>query len=173
MLIKKRILLTSVLILNGCVTPGEIPLKVDPAIIKPMTFDYEIKGVDKDTLFVRGRDHFATIYSDSRSVIRVQDPIDGVILGKGYVDWKIMTGSSVVPFVQCDAQYNVRFIAKEGKARLQLELINGVSAYSKCPGWPLPSVSGYEEIKTEFKEISNSFDSSLKGGGTLSSFKNF
>lgn len=170
---KKKLVVLSLILLGGCASTSPDKIRIEVNSIEPITYNYTGLKVDKDTLFVRARDHFATIYGDSKSVIRVQDPKEGIILGKGAVDWKLATNSWLIPFVNCTSNYNVRFIAKDNKARLQLELIKGVPVYSPCSGWPLPTVTAYEEIKAYFDNISIGVESALKGTGSVESFKDF
>ena len=167
----KILLFLSPLILFGCVSAPKLT-QIKSTDIKPITYDYKIHNTSKDTLFSRARNHFATIYGDSRSVIRVEDKKEGMILGKAAVDWKLKTGSSLIPHIQCTLNYNVRFMAKENKARLQLELIEGIPSYSECK-WELPTTDGYQEILASFKSISIGVEKSLHGSGSVESFKNF
>lgn len=171
---KIRTLLLLTAWLGGCVSnQGTELTPILETSIEPITYDYSLPNVDKDTLFFRARDHFATVYGDSKSVIRVEDTQQGLILGKGAVGWKLYTGSITIPYIQCTSNYNVRFMAKEFKARLQLELINGAPIYSKCSGWPLPTSAGYDEILLHFNDISLGVKKALDGSGSLKSFKDF
>ena len=157
-----------IIFLTGCVA---IPPIVKEDSITPSTYNYTELNADKNTIFIRARDHFATIYGDSRSVIRVQEQKEGIILGKGAIDW--ILDISGIGNLQCTAEYNVRFLAKDNKARLQLELINGAPSYSKCSGWPLPTETAYKKIQTEFDAISIQLEKALKGLGSVESFKDF
>ncbi len=90
-----------VIALSGCATVGPELTQISINDIKPITFDYSIPNASKEILFKRARNHFATVYGDSRSVIRVEDANEGVILGKGAVEWKLATGSFVIPYHSC------------------------------------------------------------------------
>lgn len=139
-------------------------------VVAPITYDYVVEGSSKADLFQRARDYFATSFGDSRSVIRVQDETEGLILGKAGAGWDI---SSPYIVLTCHSEYDVRFMAKEGKARLQLELQAGAPSYSKCSGWQYPSVSGYEKIKGDFKAFSESLGQALEGKGKSQAFRDF
>ena len=114
------------------------------------TYDYEIQNTTKSALWERARDYFAGAYGDSRSVFRVMDEEEGSIIGKGSATWPI---SSSLSQVSCSTDYHIRFIAKDNKARLHMELIEGVPVGSECSGWPLPSQEGYEKIIQSFNAI--------------------
>lgn len=159
--------------LSGCASSMKNPVQIDASLIEPQTYDYSFAGVDKDSLFIRARNHTATAFGDSNSVIRIQDQKDGIILGKGAVNWNLDTGSPLIPYIECTSSYDIRFMAKEGKARLQFELIQGAPVYSRCSGWGLPTPSGYEEIKRSFDQIALGFKNALSGSGALSSFSDF
>jgi len=127
------------------------------------TYDYSVVGVEKDVLWTRARDYFAKAFGDSRSVLRVQDQESSTLMGKGAASWSLATGV-------CASEYDIQFMAKDGKARLQLELNEGVPSYSSCSGWSWPSKSGYEEIVSGFHTFSNDLETALK---TKSSFSDF
>lgn len=169
---KQTLALLGILITGCAATHDPSYTKITTQEIKPITYDYAIPNTSKKDLFNRARDHFATVYGDSRSVIRVQDLESGMILGKGVIDWKLSTGSWLIPYINCSSSYDVRFVAKENKARLQLELVQGIVPGSECR-WDLPTVSGYKEIQTSFNAISTSLEKALNGQGNVESLKNF
>ncbi|MDD9305316.1 DUF4468 domain-containing protein [Aeromonas caviae] len=160
------------LFISGCAVGPDLTT-ISSSDIKPVTYDYSIPGASKEQLFKRARDHFATVYGDSRSVIRVEDEKEGLILGKGAVDWNLATGSPVIPYMSCVASYNIRFLAKDAKARLQIELIEGAPAFSQCSGWPLPTITAYKEILASFDGTSEGVKTALNGLGEESTFKDF
>lgn len=162
-----------VIALSGCATVGPELTQISINDIKPITFDYSIPNASKEILFKRARNHFATVYGDSRSVIRVEDANEGVILGKGAVEWKLATGSFVIPYMSCYAEYNLRFVAKDSKARLQMELIDGAPTYSQCSGWSRPTIPAYKEVLASFDNTSKSLSNALNGIGSENSFKDF
>ncbi len=151
------------IIVTGCVSVQ--PLKSD--VQKLFTYDYQILGQSQNELWKRARDYMATQFGDSRSVIRVMDEKDGTILGKGMITWPL------VGTARCPSEYHFRFAAKEAKARLQLEIINGVPAYSDCVGWPLPSESGYTHVVSSFNAIAKDLENSLNGKGATTNLKDF
>lgn len=137
----------------------------------PTTFTYDYKNLDasKSELFNRARNFLATNYGDTNEVLRVVDESEGIIIGRGSSPWTInkLAGN------QCSTTHNVKFAAKENRARLQFELVSGAPAYSGCPGWDMPTIDGYKEIKTDFDNFSERLEQALKGQGVDSSFSDF
>jgi|GEM_PF-1117680 len=162
-------------LLTGCAAPqmGPGATMVTEDVLQPHTYDYTISSAAKDVLFQRARDYFATSFGDSRSVIRVQDANEGLILGKGATSWNIETGMTFAPITTCYSEYDVRFMAKDGKARLQVELIRGAPSYSVCSGWALPTITGYQKILEGFNTFSKSLGVALEGKGRSEEFRNF
>ncbi|EOX1508754.1 DUF4468 domain-containing protein [Vibrio cholerae] len=115
--------------------------------IQPQTYTFlDLKG-DKGELRKKARNHIATVYGDSKEVMRVEDESEGSLIGKGLVQWKIID-SAISPY--CYSSYDIRFLAKDGRARLQLELLPGVPAGSECVAWTLPSKYGCDQVLTKF-----------------------
>jgi len=63
--------------------------------------------------------------------------------------------------------------SKDGKARLQFELIEGVPALSPCVGWPWPTQDGYKAITDSFADSAKNLELVLQGKGTKSKLKDF
>lgn len=159
--------------LNGCaVTPSPDMQPVGTSALSPVTTDYVIPGASKSDLFTRARNYLATVYGDSRAVIRVQDTDEGTIIGKGIASWCENTESLGMPLQFCgDSEYDIRFIAKDGKARLQVQLLKGAPAGSQAPGWPLPPQGAYHDIQKSFEDLSSGLKSALNGTGESVDFK--
>ena len=165
----KSILLTLIVLSSGCAT--YIPLeRLGNETKTTFTYDYEIESTNQNKLWKSARDYFAGAYGDSKSVIRVIDESEGTIIGKGTFSW--LMGSSQYT-ITCLTDYHIRFIAKDNKARLQLEIINSVPPLSKCTGWPLPSKNGYDLMLKSFQANSNALEIALNGGGSTNDFKDF
>ncbi|RUO58520.1 hypothetical protein CWE25_02435 [Idiomarina fontislapidosi] len=130
------------------------------------TYDYKDLNATKDEIFSRARNFLATNYGDTNEVLRVVDAKEGIIIGRGSSPWYIMTNS-------CSTEHNVKFAAKDNKARLQFELIQGAPAYSGCQGWAMPTEQGYQTIKSDFNAFSERLEQALKGEGKNSDFNNF
>lgn len=162
-------------LLTGCATPkvGPGAQMITSDVPKPQTYDYTITSASKEVLFQRARDYFATSFGDSRSVIRVQDENEGLILGKGAVQWYVQLENMQYPSLTCHSEYDVRFMAKDGKARLQVELMRGSPSYSMCRGWDWPTVVGYQKIMEGFNDFSKSLGVALEGKGRSEEFRNF
>ncbi|OLQ94581.1 hypothetical protein BIY21_08565 [Vibrio ponticus] len=96
--------------------------------------------------------------------MRVLDRDSAMILGKAGVKWTLSG------FGSCYSEYNLKFQAKDGKARLQYELLYGAAPYSECTGWPWPIVTGYEEVKTEFNDSAQKLEDYLRSEDSFSDF---
>ena len=162
-------LIISALFIGGCASTPPLVTLSDTAELT-FTYDYEMQNIEKSVLWKRARDYFAGAYGDSRSVFRVMDEEEGTIIGKGGASWPV--GSSVYQIL-CTTDYHIRFIAKDNKDRLQMKIIEGVPALSKCTGWPLPSQQGYETIVQSFNSNSEALKNALSGQGATNDFKDF
>lgn len=144
--------------ISGCISIEPTSKNVQ----KTFTYDYAVDSVDQEELWVRARDYLAKAYGDSRSVLRVQDREEGTLIGRGIETWYVMN-------YPCLSEYNVRFQSKDGRARLQLELIEGVPALSECQrSWP--TQSGYESIVSSFNQFSQGLEVALKQKSSFSDF---
>jgi hypothetical protein len=150
--------------LCGCV--GLTPMRRD--VQREFTFDYSVPSKAQVDIWRAARDFFAEAYGDSRAVFRVMDESDGTIIGRGIEQWNLSWTGNV-----CSTEYHVRFAAKEGKARLQLELIDGVPAGSECSGWPWPTEQGYSDIVASFNEAAKMLEAALLGHGSTKKLKDF
>jgi hypothetical protein len=157
------IFLTVIFLLSIIGCAGIQPIKDN--VQKEFTYDYVVDGKTKSELWKNARNYFAAVYGDFTQVARVMDENEGTIIGKGLAPWYLLGN-------KCGHEYHIRFMAKDGKARLQLELIPGVPPLSDCTGYPLPSEDGYQEIIKQFKEISLELEKALKGESksTLNNF---
>lgn len=151
-----------VILLSGCSTPT--PPEIKPILlsdIKAQTFTYsELKG-QQGALWEKARHHIAATYGKSQPVLRVENELNGTLLGKGVIRWKLQEGASSV---YCYSDYDIRFMARDNKARFQLKLLAGIPEISECSDWELPSKYGYEQILHEFKEMSDRLELSFKVG---------
>ena len=149
--------------ISGCASMS--PASKD--VQKTFTYDYEVESLDKEELWVRARNFFAEEYGDSRSVLRVQDREESTLIGRAIESWYL---SSLGMKTECLSEYNVRFQSKEGRARLKLELMEGVPALSDCTGWPWPTKNGYDSIVASFEQISQRLEEALKKSSSFSDF---
>lgn len=102
--------------------------------------------------------------------MRVEDESEGSLIGKGLVQWK-MIDSAISPY--CYSSYDIRFLAKDGKARLQLELLSGVPAGSECVAWTLPSKYGYDQILVKFGLMAKTFETILRSEDSIGGINDF
>lgn len=165
-MMKNIFLLSALLFLSGCPATLNLPMPVESNVQKIFTYDYSIPDTPKKTLFSRARNLFAESYGDSRVVFRVEDESEGLLIGKGLSSWFLLQS-------YCYTGYNIRFAAKDNKARLQLEVLEGAPPESHCKGWPMPSEDGYKEMVSNFESFSARMDQALRGKGTVDNFKNF
>ena len=128
------------------------------------TYDYTLEGKDKLTLWKTARNYLASIYMDSKDVFQVLDEEEGTIIGKGFHQWYV--GGTAA----CGSFYHIRFAAKEGKVRLQFEIIPGPT--SNC-GYKYPTESGYNSMVSEFQGISNELKKALQEDFGSGDFKDF
>lgn len=167
----KRVFALTVLALSiqGCAsTPENSPISKEELKLK--TYTYTNLDGDKALIWQKARNYLASTYNNSNTILRVSDEEAGTLIGKGAFKWKLLDqfGS---PY--CLSDYQIRFIAKDSKARLQLELLDGVPPLSECLGWPLPSGYGYQQIMSEFDDISTGLERSLRGEGKIESMSDF
>jgi hypothetical protein len=163
------IFFTAALLIQGCVsTPENTPIKKDQLEVKTYTYT-DLDGT-KELLWKRANNYLASTYNNSKAILRVSDIEQGTLIGKGSYRWK-MLDSYGSPY--CLSEYQIRFIAKDQKARLQLELLEGAPPLSKCIAWTLPSGYGYSQIMNEFDDISEGLENALRGSGKLESMSDF
>jgi hypothetical protein len=118
-------------------------------------YDYRVPGKTQAELYSSARNFMALTYQDSNKVIKAADEKAGTIIGIGVVGWNILPGSSQ----SCNYNYNIKFAAKDNKARLQLDLLGPIGG---C-GWDRPSEDGYQQISAHFDAIGNKLGTSLSG----------
>lgn len=78
----------------------------------------------------------------------------------------------MIKSVPCASNYNLIFIAKDGKARLQLSLLEGVVLPASC-GWHLPPKRDYAQIVQSFNNASESLGNALDNKSSIDRLKNF
>lgn len=132
---------------------------MDESAPTTFTYDYKELNATKSEIFNRARNFLATSYGDTNEVLRVVDAEQGIIIGRGSSSWSINKLSAD----ECSTTHNVKFAAKENRARLQFEIVSGAPAYSRCPGWDMPTIDGYQTIKTDFNAFSKRLEQALKG----------
>lgn len=167
----KIILCCFILGIQGCTNAPSSPnYPIPPKEVKAQTYTYLDLNDNKSDLWKKARNYIASAFGDSKAVLRVEDEDDGTLIGKGLIQWK-MLDSVLSPY--CYSNYDIRFVAKENKARLQLELLSGVPTGSECVAWKLPSRYGYNQILMKFNNMSSQLKNILKGEGKIESMKDF
>lgn len=134
-------------------------------------YEYAAPGKSQTDLFRDARNYLAMSYGDSKEVSRVEDEAQGTIIGKAIAPWSLSTDSALIPFIPCASNYNIIFVAKEHKARLQLTLVDGV-AMSSCQ-WTSPPKRDYPQIVKQFNGISAGLESAINGQSAVDRLKNF
>lgn len=125
--------------------------QISDSEIQPMEYVYENLDGNRTEIFKRARDFFAESFGDSTSVVRVSDVEQGKYIGKGVVSWVLSTGMVSVP---CASNYTLKFLSKDGRAKLEITLNKGIVAGHSCR-WDKPTVDGYSEVTAEFDRISS------------------
>lgn len=156
--------------LSGCISisPEKLPITNEK---RDFIYDFEIQGQSKIELFKSARNYLATSYGDSKDVSRIEDETEGTIIGKAVTQWKRTTGDWMIPYMPCYSRYNIFFVAKQEKARLQLSLVEG-AVMPSC-GWNLPPKQDYPQIVAQFNIIAQELESALNGNSEINKLKNF
>lgn len=141
-------LLPFVVMLTGCLKYATLTPKNSQ-----FQFDYSVPEKSQDEIWTSARNYFATTYKDLNAVMEVQDKSNGIFIGKGTTTWTLMGNS-------CPTYHSIRFKAKDGKARLRLEVIE--EAPIQCRGWPVPSEEGLIQVADSLKQIGKNLDKALK-----------
>lgn len=105
MIMKKVLILLSVILLSGCVTQG---IK-NPEQFKPF-FVVPVPGVEKEFIFAKTEEWLALSYWSSPDVIKVKNPESGVIIGRG-------KAYGVRNFLPTSYHYVERIEVKDGKIK--------------------------------------------------------
>lgn len=158
------LLAATISLLSGCKAMG--PISTDTK--REFTFDYQISGKSKDELYSAALTFIAMSYGDSNSVLKITDKDGGLIAGKGMSVWNEFGTNRHTP-------HELMFMAKEGRARLQLS-IPGTATKASFGGvyiWPMPSPGGYDQIVQQFNNFSASLENALEGSPESSNFSNF
>ena len=158
-------------ILTAC---GSVPIEQQPITSeqRDFTYDFVVAGKSKDDLFVRANDYLAVTYGNSKLISRVEDPSRGTIIGKAISNWGLTTDSFLIPQVPCYSNYDIYFVSKDGKARLQLSLVEGAPLPSSC-GWRLPPKRDYPQIVTQFNSIAKGLGDALNGRSVIDKISDF
>ena len=160
-----------VLMLSGCTTlsPEQKPITTEQ---REFIFEYAVPAKSKTELFKAARNHFALSYGNSKEVSRLEDEEQGTIIGKAVAPWSLSLDSIIIPAMPCASNYNLIFIAKDGKARLQLTLLEGAALPLSC-GWARPPKRDYPQIVSHFKSASESLSNALDNKAAIDRLKNF
>lgn len=138
---------------------------------REFTYEYAAPAKSKKELFKDARNYFAMSYGNSKEVSRLEDEEQGTIIGKAIARWNLSTDSPLIPYIPCASNYNIIFIAKDGKARLQLTLVEG-APMSSC-AWTSPPKRDYSQIVEQFKSISEGVGSAINNQSAVDRLKNF
>lgn len=159
------------ILLTGCVsTPSDqLPITTEK---REFLYDYTVVGKSKDELYVKANDFLAISFNNSKVISRVEDRKRGTIISKAIANWTLSTDGLIITGMPCYSSYDIYFIAKDGKARLQLELMEGAPNPSVC-GWKLPPKRDYPQIVNLFDSIAKEMGSSLNGNSKLDKLNNF
>lgn len=149
--------------------PDQLPITTEK---RDFVYDYSVPGKSQAELYRSARNFLATTYGDSREVARVEDEAQGTIIGQGVVEWSLTVDGLIIKGLPCASRYEIIYMAKDGRARLQLALKEGIVMPASC-GWSLPPKRDYAQITSRFDVISKGLDDALHGSSKLESLKNF
>ena len=170
---KKSSIITSTLLVVGISGCAAVPAENMPITTEKREFiyDFSIPGKVKKEIFKNARNYIATSFVDSKEVSRVEDEEQGIIIGKAISKWNMSTDSFLIPYMACYSKYDINFIAKDGKARLRIFLVEG--ALPPCTGWPLPPKRDYPQIVTQFNDVAKGLEEALKGNSAINKLSDF
>lgn len=149
------------ILLTGCSThldPFDEPISIFD--IQPQTFTYTALNNQQDVLWEKARRHIISTYGKSQPILRVENESSGTLLGKGIVRWKVSVSTTNKTY--CNSEYDIRFMSRDNKARLQLLLLPNVFGDSECDDLTLPSKYGYQQIRNKFELMSNNLEFVLR-----------
>ncbi|OUM34494.1 hypothetical protein B8W72_10855 [Pseudomonas putida] len=153
--------------LAGCVNDVAFQPMTDEQ--REFTYDYKVPGKTKVELFKNARNYLATAYGDSKAIGRVEDEGEGLIIAKAVTLWKMDTGMVAV---SCVSGYDISFIAKDEKARLQLTINKALQSTPEC-GWKEPSKQGYPEVVSNLNATAKQLGEALEGRSKIDKLKDF
>ena len=167
----KKLLFLAAALLAGCVNtpPDQLPITTEK---REFLYDYSDLNASKDQLYTRASDFLAISFNNSKVISRVEDKERGTIIAKAVANWTLTFDGLIITGLPCYSSYDIYFIAKDGRARLQLVLTEGAPNPTAC-GWTLPPKRDYPQIVQQFEGIANGLGNSLKGKGTLDKLNNF
>ena len=157
--------------LAGCleVSPEQMPITSEQ---REFVYEYAVPDQTKAELFRAARSNFAVAYGNSREVDWLEDEGQGTIIGKAIAPWNLTIGTIPVQSVPCASNYNLVFIAKDGRARLELSLLEEVALPSSC-GWKLPSKRDYPQVVEHFQRAFETLGNALHSKSAIDRLKNF
>lgn len=169
----RYLLPAAALTLSGCISatlpPERMPITTEK---REFLYDYAIPSASKDLLYSRASDYLAVSYNNSKSISRVEDRERGTIIAKAVTPWKFTTDTPLIPYVECYQNYDIVAITKDGRARLQLTIVDGPRVASTC-AWTLPPRRDYPQIVSQFDDIAKGFGEALKGNSNLDKIRDF
>lgn len=169
----KQIIFAGAIVLAGCsamIPPDSYPITTEP---REFTYDFQVPGKSKAEIFKAALQHFSMAYGDGRAVERSANEADGIYTGKALIRWTLLASHAGFIKNHCLSNYDIIFIAKDGKARLQLALLEGAPPLSSCQGWPLPPKADYPQITTQFNASAKEIEAALQGNSKIDSLRNF
>lgn len=169
----RYLLPAAALLLSGCIDmtlpPEKMPITTEK---REFLYDYSVPGASKDLLYTRASEYLAVSYNNSKEVSRVADKERGTIIAKAVMPWNFTSDTALIPYVVCYQNYDIVAIAKDGRARLQLTIVDGPRVASTC-SWTLPPRRDYPQIVSQFEDIAKSFGEALKGNSNIEKIRDF
>lgn len=163
-------------VILGALTACSLVGCINDTAFQPLTneqrefiYDYKVPGKTKGELFKNARNYLATAYGDSKAIGRVEDESEGLIIAKAVTVWQMNTGMVAV---SCVSGYDISFIAKDERARLQLTINKALQSTPEC-GWKEPSKQGYPEVVSNLNATAKQLGEALEGRSTIDKLKDF
>ncbi len=135
------------------------PADSDPQRV--FTYDFAVKDKSRADLWQKALIFFTEGYVDNSVDLSVTDADEGIIIGHGTAPWRFGVYDP-----SCLLDYHLRFVARDGKARLQFELIEGVPVESPCTTWPWPNADGYDQVLSYLNRAAKKLGAALKDDAT-------
>lgn len=158
-------------LLAGCAVtapPDAYPITNEQ---REFVYEFAAPGKSQKELFSIAREYFALTYGNSKDVTRIEDEANGTIIGRAVVPWEMSTGSTTIPSFPCASNYGVIYVAKEGRARLQLTLQDG-AAMATCQ-MQAPPKRDYPQIVQQFQRVSAGLRDAIGGNSPVDKLRNF
>ena len=131
-------------------------LSAPPEVETPKNYAFRVDGRSAGELWQRARHHLILTFNDRDQELELEERrAQNVLAGRGTVPWPATRGD-------CYSHFDLHFETATDEARLQLTILRGIPASSRCENWELPSLSGYKAIQIAFDDIADGLGKALR-----------